>query len=152
MIIGLVDSPVAQVDAVGTPVLGKTIDLANARITFESGCIANVTASRVSYKTERRMRVFGRNQYLSCDLGEGRISGYRLRGDPMTEGLAAIATETYEIDAFLYCVTTGAKPLVDGRAGCEALRVASMINESIAEHLKKVQDAPALVAARASRP
>ena len=56
MIIGLVDSPVAQVDAVGTPVLGKTIDLANARITFESGCIANVTASRVSYKTERRMQ------------------------------------------------------------------------------------------------
>jgi predicted dehydrogenase len=162
MIIGLVDSPVAQVDAVGTPVLGKTIDLANARITFESGCIANVTASRVSYKTERRMRVFGRNQYLSCDLGEGRISGYRLRGDPMTEGLAAIATESYEIekqdslaneiDAFLDCVTTGAKPLVDGRAGCEALRVASMINESIAEHLKKVQEAPALVAARASRP
>lgn len=71
MIIGLVASPVAQVDAVGTPVLGKRIDLANARITFESGCIANVTASRVSYKTERRMRVFARNHYLSCDLCEG---------------------------------------------------------------------------------
>ena len=64
----------------------------------------------------------------------------------MTEGLAAIATETYEIekqdslaneiDAFLDCITTGNKPLVDGRAGCEALRVASMINESIEEHLK----------------
>jgi predicted dehydrogenase len=153
MIIGLVDSPVVQVDAVGTPVLGKRIDIGNARITFESGCIANVTASRVSYKTERRMRVFARNQYLSCDLGEGRINGYRLRGDPMTQGLAAIATETYEIekqdslaneiDAFLDCVTTGAKPLVDGQAGCEALRVASMINDSIEEHLKKVQAAPA---------
>jgi predicted dehydrogenase len=152
MIIGLVDSRVAQVDAVGTPVLGKRIDLANARITFESGCIANVTASRVSYKTERSMRVFARNQYLSCDLGEGRISGYRLRGDPMTDGLAAIATETYEIekqdslgneiDAFLDCVVTGKKPLVDGNAGCEALRVATMINESIEEHLKKVNDAP----------
>jgi predicted dehydrogenase len=161
MIIGLVDSPVAQVDAVGTPVLGKTIDLANARITFESGCIANVTASRVSYKTERRMRVFGRNQYLSCDLGEGRISGYRLRGDPMTDGLAAIAMENYEIekqdslaneiDAFLDCVTTGAKPLVDGRAGCEALRVASMINESIAEHLKKVEGAAGQPAAGAKQ-
>jgi predicted dehydrogenase len=160
MIIGLVDSPVAQVDAVGTPVLGKRIDLANARITFESGCIANVTASRVSYKTERRMRVFARNQYLSCDLGEGRINGYRLRGDPMTQGLAAIATETYEIekqdslaneiDAFLDCVTTGAKPLVDGQAGCEALRVASMINDSIEEHLKKVQGTPAPAAARGS--
>ncbi|MET0870043.1 MAG: Gfo/Idh/MocA family oxidoreductase, partial [Methyloceanibacter sp.] len=152
MIIGLVDSPVAQVDAVGTPVLGKTIDLANARITFESGCIANVTASRVSYKTERRMRVFARNHYLSCDLGEGRINGDHLRGDPMVEGLAAISQETYEIekqdslgneiDAFLDCILTGAKPLVDGRAGCEALRVASLINESIEEHLKKVQGRP----------
>jgi predicted dehydrogenase len=152
MIIGLVASPVAQVDAVGTPVLGKRIDLANARITFESGCIANVTASRVSYKTERRMRVFARNHYLSCDLGEGRINGYRLRGDPMTDGLAAIAAETYEIekqdslanevDAFLDCITKGEKPLVDGWAGCEALRVASMINASIEEHLKRVQERP----------
>jgi predicted dehydrogenase len=162
MIIGLVDSPVVQVDAVGTPVLGKRIDIGNARITFESGCIANVTASRVSYKTERRMRVFARNQYLSCDLGEGRINGYRLRGDPITQGLAAIATETYEIekqdslaneiDAFLDCVTTGAKPLVDGQAGCEALRVASMINDSIEEHLKKVQAAPGLSTVQAGRP
>jgi predicted dehydrogenase len=162
MIIGLVASPVAQVDAVGTPVLGKRIDLANARITFESGCIANVTASRVSYKTERRMRVFARNHYLSCDLGEGRINGYRLRGDPMTDGLAAIAAETYaiekqdslanEIDAFLDCITKGEKPLVDGWAGCEALRVASMINESIEEHLKKVQGRPASSAAGAGRP
>jgi predicted dehydrogenase len=161
MIIGLVDSPVGQVDAVGTPVLGKRIDLANARITFESGCIANVTASRVSYKTERRMRIFARNQYLSCDLGEGRISGYRLRGDPMTDGLAAIATETYEIekqdslaneiDAFLDCVVTGQKPLVDGQAGCEALRVAAMINESIEEHLKTVQGEPPVARAGLSQ-
>jgi predicted dehydrogenase len=150
MIIGLVGSPVVQVDAVGTPVLGRRIDIGNARITFESGCIANVTASRVSYKTERRMRIFARNHYLSCDLGEGRINGYRLRGNPMTEGLAAIAAETHEIDkqdslaneidAFLDCIVKGEKPLVDGWAGCEALRVANMINESIEAHLKKVQD------------
>ena len=149
MIIGLVGSPVSQVDAVGTPVLGRRIDLANARITFESGCVANVTASRVSYKTERRLRVFARNHYLSCDLGERRISGYRLRGDPMKEGLAAIEAEKYEIpqedslgneiDAFLDCITNGTKPMVDGRAGCEALRVASLINESIEEQLQKVQ-------------
>jgi predicted dehydrogenase len=161
MIIGLVGSPVAQVDAVGTPVLGKRVDLANARITFESGCVANVTASRVSYKTERRMRVFARNRYLNCDLGEGRIYGYRLRGDPTTEGVAAIASETYEIekqdslaneiDAFLDCVTTGSKPLVDGWAGCEALRVASMINDSIEEHLRKVQRDPVPAVAAASQ-
>jgi predicted dehydrogenase len=149
MIIGLAASAVESVDAVGTPVIGPNIDLANARITFASGCVANVTASRVSYKTERRMRVFGRSHYLNCDLGEGRIFGYRLRGDPMTEGFGAIATETHEIpkqdslaneiDAFLDCILTGSKPLVDGRAGSEALRVASMINASIEEHLAKVQ-------------
>ena len=149
MIIGLVGSPVSKVDAVGTPVLGRRIDLANARITFESGCIANVTASRVSYKTERRMRIFARNHYLSCDLGERRISGYRLRGNPMVDGLAAISAETHEIpqedslgnevDAFLDCIINGTKPIVDGRAGCEALRVASLINESIEEQLKKLQ-------------
>jgi predicted dehydrogenase len=148
MIVGLVGSPAAHVDAVGTPVLGTTVDLANARITFESGCVANVTASRVSYKTERRMRVFARNHYLNCDLGEGRIYGYRLRGDPIKDGIAAIATESYEIekqdslaneiDAFLDCVIAGKKPLVDGWAGCEALRVARLINESIADHLEKV--------------
>ncbi len=149
MIIGLVASPVVKVDAVGTPVLGQRIDVANARLTFASGCVANVTASRVAYKTERKLRVFARNHYLSCDLGEGRIQGYRLRGDPMTEGLAAIAMESYEIpkedslgneiEAFLDCIATGKKPLVDGRAGCDALRVAKSINESIQEHLRVVQ-------------
>jgi predicted dehydrogenase len=161
MIIGLVDSPVSSVDAVGTAVLGRNVDLANARITFESGCVANVTASRVSYKTERRMRVFAHNHYVNCDLGTGRIFGYRLRGDPATEGLAAIATETHEIpkedslaneiDAFLDCITIGSKPLVNGRAGSEALRVASMINASIEEHLKTVLARPTLAAARERR-
>jgi predicted dehydrogenase len=152
IITGLTASPARTVEAVGTPVLGKGIDIANARITFESGCIANVTASRVSYKSERRMRVFGRSQYLNCDLAAGRIFAYRLRGDPMTEGIAAIATETYQIeeedslanaiDAFLDCVSTGTKPLVNGWAGYEALRIASMINSSIAEHLNKLQGNP----------
>jgi predicted dehydrogenase len=155
MIMGLVGSPVTSVHAVGTPVLAKNIDLANARITFESGCVANVTASRVSYKTERRMRVFANNHYVNCDLGTGKIFGYRLRGNPMTEGLSAIATETLEIpkqdslaneiDAFLDCIVNGNKPLVDGRAGSEALRVASMINESIVEHLKKVANRPKIL-------
>ena len=148
MIIGLVDLPVESVDAVGTPVLGRNVDIANARITFASGCVANVTASRVSYKIERRMRVFGRSHYLNCDLGEGKIFGYRLSGDPMTEGLAAIATETHEIpkqdslaneiEDFLHRIATGRKPLVDGGAGSEALRVASRINESIEDHLRQV--------------
>jgi predicted dehydrogenase len=149
MIIGLVGAPVAKVDAVGTGVMGHKADIANARISFESGCVANVTASRVSYKTERRLRVFAENKYLNCDLGERKIFGYSLRGDPMTQGLAAIATETIdipqedslanEIASFLDCVKTGNKPFVDGHAGSEALRVAVMINESIEAQLKRVR-------------
>ena len=149
MIIGLVGSPVSSVDAVGTGVMGRKVDIANARINFESGCVANVTTSRISYKTERRLRVFSHSQYLNCDLGERKIFGYSLRGDPMTEGLGAIATDTVdipqedslgnEIASFLDCVRTGKKPFVDGYAGSEALRVAVMINESIDAQLKKVQ-------------
>ncbi len=149
MIIGLVGAPVTKVDAVGTGVMGRKIDIANARINFESGCIANVTASRVSYKTERRLRVFAQSNYLNCDLGERKIFGYGLRGDPMTQGLAAITTETIdipqedslanEIASFLECIKTGRKPFVDGHAGSEALRVAGLINESIDAQLQKVQ-------------
>jgi predicted dehydrogenase len=148
----LVGRPLAAIDAVGVPVLSGRDDIANARLRFAGGCVANVTASRVSYKTERRMRVFAQNHYVNCDLGTGKIFGYRLRGDPTTEGLAAIATETLEIpkqdslaneiDAFLDCILKGGKPLVDGRVGSEALRVASMINESIDAHLKRVANRP----------
>ena len=154
MIIGLVDSPVESVDAVGTPVLGPQyrprqcphhlrVGLRRQRHREpgelqDRAAHARVWAQPLSELRSRR----------------GTIFGYRLRGDPMTEGLAAIATETHEIpkqdslaneiDAFLDCIATGSKPLVDGRAGCEALRVASMINESIEEHPAKVQAARAL--------
>ena len=148
IVLGLAGSPVLSVDAVGTAILGKKIDMANARITFESGCVANVTASRVSYKTERRMRVFQRQSYIVCDLGEGKIFAYHLRGDPLVDGLAAIGTESYEIpkenslaneiEEFLDCISTGRQPTVDGRAGSQALKVASMINDSIEEHLRRV--------------
>ena len=144
IVMGLVSSKVRTVDAVGTPVITQSADVANARILFESGCVATVTASRVSYKTERKMRVFQPNSYLSCDLGEGRMFGYSLIGDPAVMGAAAVESKTYEIPKedslaneiaeFLDCVATAKKPTVDGRAGCEALRVASLINESIAEH------------------
>jgi predicted dehydrogenase len=149
MIIGLVGAPVTKVDAVGTGVMGRKIDIANARINFESGCVANVTASRVSYTTERRLRVYAHSNHHNCDLGERQNYGYGLRGDPMTQGLAAITTETIdipqedslanEIASFLDCIKTGRKPFVDGHAGSEALRVAGLINESIDAQLKKVQ-------------
>lgn len=149
IVMGLVGSPVAKVEAVGTPVLSGTTDLANARVVFESGCVANITASRVSYKTERRVRLFQPNHYVICDFGEGRIFEYRLRGDPETEGPAAIASDAFnipkedslanEISEFLDCVASRRTPKVDGHAGSEAVRVASLINESISEHRRSAQ-------------
>lgn len=144
MVIGLVNSKVRSIDAVGTPVITPSADVANARILFESGCVATVTASRVSYKTERKIRLFQHNNYISCDLAEGKMRGYRLKGDPAILGPLAVEATTFdipkedslanEIAEFLECVATGRKPTVDGRAGVEALRVASLINASIAEH------------------
>jgi len=144
IVMGLVGAPVTKVEAVGTPVLSGTTDLANARIVFESGCVANITASRVSHKTERRIRLFQPNRYVICDMAEGRIFQYQLRGNPAVEGPAAIASDSVdipkedslanEIGEFLDCVASGRRPTVDGRAGCEAVHVADMINRSIDEH------------------
>ena len=144
IVMGLVGSKVKTIDAVGTPVITPSADVANARILFENGCVATVTASRVSYKTERKMRMFQQNHYISCDLAEGKMFGYKLIGDPAVLGPAAVEANTYEIPKedslaneiaeFLDCVATGRRPTVDGRAGVEALRVASLINASIAEH------------------
>ena len=144
IVMGLVASKVKTVDAVGTPVITPSADVANVRILFESGCVATITASRVSYKTERKMRVFQPNSYLSCDLAELKMFGYSLIGDPAVLGPAAVSAKTFdipkedslanEIAEFLDCVANRRPPTVDGRAGVEALRVASMINDSIAEH------------------
>ena len=90
IIMGLVNSKVRSIDAVGTAVITPSADVANARILFESGCVATVTASRVSYKTERKMRLFQPNHYISCDLAEGKMNGYRLRGDPAILGPLAV--------------------------------------------------------------
>ncbi len=64
----IVGSPIATIDAIGTPVFSEEIDIANARIRFANGCVANATASRVSLKTERKLRIFEDDAYLSLDL------------------------------------------------------------------------------------
>ena len=82
----IVGSPVAALDAIGTPVFSSEIDIANARLRFESGCVANVTASRVSLKTERKLRVFRDDAYLSIDLSAEDIDC-----DPQARGARAAA-------------------------------------------------------------
>lgn len=149
MILGLVASPVATVHAIGAPILNPTPDLANARIVFESGCVANVTASRVSYKTERRVRIFQPNSYLIGDFANDSVDSYTVEGDLATDGLAAIKYDSIEVPKgdslateiadFVECVATGRKPTVDGRDGCEAIRVAQMVTDSISEHHRSAE-------------
>src|SRR5262249_29618086 len=74
VILSLVKSSPAKVSAVGTPVITKKIDIANARIEFESGAVANVTASRVSQNSQRKFRVFQKDQYLSIDFQAGEVN------------------------------------------------------------------------------
>jgi len=149
IILGLASSTVTAVDAVGTRLFGDAADIANARINFQSGCVANVTASRVSHKTERSLRIFQQNSYQICDFVESRIMDFRLRGKPVELNPSTVISEAIavpqqdslanEIDEFLQCVAEGGRPTVDGRAGCEALRVANLIMTSIQQHHEKVE-------------
>lgn len=145
IILGLARSPVTGVSAVGTRLFSDKVDLANARLTFASGSVANITASRVSHKVERNLRVFQPSGYLVCDFVSHRIFTYSMKGEPGKVGLDAIDSEIIEvpredslaneIDAFLTCVRDRTRPTVDGKAGFEAVRIAEQINDSIAAHL-----------------
>jgi len=136
MIIG---SPVATLDAIGTPVFSGEIDIANVRLTFENGCVANVTASRVSLKTERKLRVFHDGGYLSIDLQQKILTVIRKRALPATAGELPVQIEEQsfaqgdallaEIEAFLAAVRGERAVLVSGEDGQRALRTAIAITE-----------------------
>lgn len=94
---GLVGFPVTAVHAVGTHVINATADLANARIMFGPACVASITASRISYKSERRIRIFQPNRYIIGDFANHRVDSYTVSGDPKTEGFAAIKFDSVEV-------------------------------------------------------
>ena len=139
VISSLVRSPVERMEAVGVPVLTDKPDIANARIKFANGCIANVTSSRVSIKRERKIRFFQPDAYISIDYDQRRAQIYYkpapgagwlgIRGEniEITDG-DALADE---IDSFLDCVRTRKLPLVDGEEGLRALEIASMISAQL---------------------
>jgi predicted dehydrogenase len=136
----LVGRPLASVDAVGVPVLSGSDDIANARLRFEGGCVANVTASRVSFKSERRMRLFQRDAYISIDFSAG--SATIARKDPAASGIVpGIALEQrslgandalmLEIEAFVAAVR-GERPVaVSGEDGRLALDTALQITAAL---------------------
>lgn len=137
VILSLVRSPVTSMEAFGVPVLTETPDIANARLRFASGCIANVTASRVALKRERKMRIFQPDAYLVVDYGEHRIRICRREPQAHGGGLPNITYEEREVGgedaleeeirAFLRAVRERSEPLVSGRDGLQALEVAEQI-------------------------
>ena len=149
IILALVDSPVADVDAVGAPVFSSSEDIANARLKFANGCIANVTASRVSLKTERALRIFQPDVYIKVDHGECSVRiARRKEGDPPPTGPDGVELETLrfeqgdplqrEIESFAQTVRTGGVPAVTGADGVRSLEIAQRVAASIAENRAKL--------------
>ncbi|MBW4053798.1 MAG: Gfo/Idh/MocA family oxidoreductase [Proteobacteria bacterium] len=137
----LVKSPVKRVDAVGAPVFTGEEDIANARILFENGCVANVTASRISLKSERKMRIFQRNAYITLDFQNRKMlvaqqgSGELFPGVPNVtvkeQELGEADALRSEIESFLTAIREGKEPEVSGRDGRMALETALKINLSL---------------------
>src|SRR6185312_4721543 len=141
----IVGAPVKTIDAVGTPVFSDDIDIANARITFTNGCVVNATASRVSVKTERKMRIFEDDAYLSLDLQQKILTLIRKRAPGEPPGPLPVTIEEQsldqgdalkaEIDSFLGCIRDGRPPVVTGEAGLTALETATRIADQVRRSL-----------------
>ena len=133
----IVGRRIESIDAVGTPVFSGAVDIANARLRFEGGCVANVTASRVSLKTERKLRLFRDDAYLSIDLQQRILTIIRKRPTAPAAGELPVLIEEQsfdqgdalraEIRSFLDCIRHGRPPVVSGEDGLRALETAIRI-------------------------
>lgn len=141
----MVKSPIVSIEAQGTPVLTKAIDIANARITFANHCVANVTASRISFKTERKTRIFQDDSYISIDYHKKQLAVFQKGEGEMFPGIPDISSmqKEYsngdalleEIKAFLRCIEQDTTPLVTGEEGKYALETAEKITALINNNL-----------------
>jgi predicted dehydrogenase len=141
VILSVATSAVDRVEAVGIPVLSETTDIANARLRFADGAIANITSSRVALKRERKIRFFQADAYVSVDYGERRIRICRRLSAPSEGALPEIdvSEQTFEdadplfdeIEAFVAAVRSRERPLVDGATAVRALEVAQRIRSSL---------------------
>ncbi|MBI5560986.1 MAG: Gfo/Idh/MocA family oxidoreductase [Deltaproteobacteria bacterium] len=148
IILNLVPSEVAAVDAVGIPVISDKVDIANVRMSFKNGCVANVTASRISKEKLRRIRLFQSDSYISIDYALQEISIAKLaRGkDPSKPSIIEEKIEIEkrdslkeEIKSFLECSALKKSPLVTGEDGKRALEVAHRIQASVRDSMEKIR-------------
>ncbi|MDD3558532.1 MAG: Gfo/Idh/MocA family oxidoreductase [Melioribacteraceae bacterium] len=162
IILSLIKSPVQNISASGVAVVSNNIDIANARLEFENGAVANVTASRISQKKMRKMRMFQRDTYISLDFITGSSEVYRLVKPEQLTGsnfisfgemgvgdkkkmvvyeqpeLKEVNALQYELQLFVDSCFHGKPPVVSGTDGLRALRIAEKIIGKINESLEKV--------------
>lgn len=141
IILSLVDSPIREIRATGSPVYSDKVDIANARLEFENGCVANITASRISLKGERRMRIFQNDSYLNVDFQDRKIVRLSRGEGEQMPGVPNLATEEQsypasdplrdEIESFLSAIRGEAEVAVTGQDGAKALEAALMIEKAI---------------------
>jgi len=165
IILDLSKYKVKKIDAVGVGVISDKEDIANARIQFENGCVANITASRVSFEPMRRIRLFSENSYISLDYQKQEALIYKkspqltLKSiDTESKGLSTITDLKNfsfgdmlkierikmnnqeplrkELESFIDCVKNGKQPVVSGEDGIKAIKAATIINEEIDKNLK----------------
>ena len=139
IVLSLVQSKIKHIAAAGVPVLTRHADIGNARIEFENGAVANVTASRVSVKKLRRMRVFGDKHYFALNYIDQQLEVMRAESEGEGAEMPRVVSESLtitphppldaELAHFVASVRNGTPPLVDGRVGLEALRVALLVKE-----------------------
>ena len=145
IILDLVDSPIKHISASGISVLSETVDIANARIEFENHCVANVTASRISRKRERKLRIFQKNAYLSADFQEKILAVNRKGETDNDAGFKDITHEEFhfedndalnlEVLDFIRAIKSASRPTVSGEDGRRALETAIAITGQIKQSL-----------------
>jgi predicted dehydrogenase len=148
IILNIVKSPIRHIDAVGVPIITNQVDIVNARLNFESGCVANVTASRVSAEKMRKIRIFQSDAYISIDYAAQKITVYKR----VTDGNNALSIVRQDMEispsdylgdemrSFVDAVRTRTNPAVTGRDGKRALEVAMMIRERLEESLTRLRE------------
>ena len=139
LILHYVRSPLTNMEAVGVSVLSDKVDIANVRLTFENGCVANITASRVTLKHMQKLRFFGLEGYHSVDFGKREVVSLARRekeGGKMEIGLNDVRVHQHdpleaEIRAFVDCVVHRTEPRVSGLEARKSLELALLINEKM---------------------
>lgn len=144
LVLSMTGEEPSEVRAAGIAVLSPKPDIANVRLEFPGGCIANLTASRVSTERVRKLRFFQPRQYVSVDYAKQECISIRVTSDRQVRFEPQIVTKgeplARQLDAFLDCVASRSRPVVDGEAGARALALALQIASRIAEHGKVVAD------------